>query len=65
MSVLEQVRRVGGVEEAPKPIEELINRLLERGVRANDIAVVRPRPRSGDPILYVRGEAVAAWLKVE
>lgn len=51
MSVLEQVRRIGGVEEAPKPIEELISRLLERGVRANDIAVVRPRPRSGDPIL--------------
>lgn len=67
MSVVEQVVKRGfdEGEKVPELVEELIRRLLDNGVRAGEVAIVKPILRSRDPVVYVRGEAVAAWLRME
>jgi len=52
-------RRASGLEGAPRTVIEIAEAALRHGV---SVSVVRPAPR--DPVLYVGGRAVAAWLQI-
>ena len=58
VGLLEKVRRELG-EEPPKTVRGIVELAERRGLR---VRVVKPSPR--DPLLYVDGGLVAAWLRL-
>jgi len=65
MSLLEAVQeklKKGGMDgEIPKTVKNIIE-FAERHGADIDIRVEVPRPR--DPVLYINGKPVVAWIKL-
>ena len=64
MSLLEAVQeklRKEGINDIPRTVKNIIE-FAERHGADIDIRVEVPRPR--DPILYINGKPVVAWIKL-
>lgn len=53
-----------GMEEGvSKTVKNMIREIVDSGVDISNIRIQRPRPR--DPILYVNGRPVLAWVRLD